>query len=332
MRTTKLTRRDWLLRSLAIAPAAGLAPIVWPGVAAAQDASAPVRLVVPFSAGTTTDNVARVVGNAMAQVLGQRVIVDNKPGAGGPIATDQVAKAAADGKTLVMGTVGTHAINPSLFRKLPYDPVKDFAPVAFAGYTPLLLLVPAASTAKTPQDLARLARRPDGCSFASAGNGTAGHLAGEMLATQGGKLVHVPYKDGAQALTDLIAGNVDFMFYHPTAVMQHIKSGKLRVLGTSSLTRSKLVPDAAPLAEQGLPGFNLVAWLMVYAPARVPPQTLAQLRAAAATALAQADTQSRLDAQGIEGKAMNDEALAQFTRQEVAKWAELVKRSGAQVD
>lgn len=328
----KLTRRDWLVRSLGAAQAAWLPPLLMPGVAAAQDAGAPVRMVVPFSAGTTTDNVARVVGTAMAQALRQPVIVENKPGAGGSIATDQVAKSAADGRTLVMGTVGTHAINTSLYSKLPYDAVQDFAPVAFVGYTPLLLLVPASSPAKSPKDIATLAKRPNGVSFASAGNGTAGHLAGEMLATEGGKLVHVPYKDGAQALTDLMAGNVDFMFYHPTAVVQHLRSGKLRALGTSSLTRSKLVPEAAPLAEQGLPGFNLVAWFMLYAPARVPPDALAKLRTAAATALAQPDTQARLDAQGVETRAMSDDALAQFTRQEAAKWEELVKRSGAQVD
>jgi tripartite-type tricarboxylate transporter receptor subunit TctC len=231
-----------------------------------------------------------------------------------------------------MGTVGTHAINPSLFRKLPYDAVTDFAPVAFVGYTPLLLLVPASSPVRTPQDLAKLARRPEGASFASAGNGTSGHLAGEMMAVDGGKLIHVPYKDGAQALTDLMAGNVDFMFYHPTAVLQHIRSGKLRVIGISSSTRSKLVPEAAPLAEQGLPGFDLVAWFMLYAPARVSPAMLEKLRAAASTALAQADTESRLDAQGVETKAMGGEALQQYTRQEIARWAELVKRSGAQVD
>lgn len=321
-----------LIRRLCGAPAAWMSLLLFSGFAGAQDTSIPMRLVVPFSAGTTTDNVARTVGAAMGRALGQPVIVDNRPGAGGSIATDQVAKSAADGRTLVMGTVGTHAINPSLFRKLPYDAVADFAPVAFVGYTPLLLLVPANSPARTPQDLAKLARRPAGASFASAGNGTAGHLAGEMMAVEGGKLIHVPYKDGAQALTDLMAGNVDFMFYHPTAVLQHIRSGKLRVLGTSSLTRSKLVPEAAPLAEQGLPGFNLVAWFMLYAPARVPPETLEKLRAAASTALAQADTQSRLEAQGIETKAMGGEALQQYTRQEIARWAELVKRSGAQVD
>ena len=328
----KLTRREWLVRGLGAAQAAWLTPLVLPGAAAAQDASAPVRMVVPFSAGTTTDNVARVVGTAMGQALRQPVIVENKPGAGGSIATDQVAKSAPDGRTLVMGTVGTHAINTSLYSKLPYDAVKDFAPVAFVGYTPLLLLVPAASPAKSPKDIATLAKRPGGVSFASAGNGTAGQLAGEMLATEGGKLVHVPYKDGAQALTDLMAGNVDFMFYHPTAVVQHLRSGKLRALGTSSLTRSKLVPEAAPLAEQGLPDFNLVAWFMLYAPARVPADALARLRTAAATALAQPDLQAKLDAQGVETRAMGDDALAQFTRQEAAKWAALVRRSGAQVD
>lgn len=299
---------------------------------AQSSSTAPLRLVVPFAAGTTTDNVARVVGNALGTRLGQVIVVDNRPGAGGSIATDQVAKAAPDGRTLVMGTVGTHAINATLFRKLPYDPVRDFEPVAFVGHTPLLLLVSAQSGLKTPQDLVRLAQRAQGVTFASAGNGTAGHLAGELLAKQGGRMIHVPYKDGAQALTDLMAGNVDFMFYHPTAVMQHLGSGKLRALGTSSTARSALVPNAAPLAEQGIAGFDLVAWLMVYAPARTPPEVLARLRESASAALNDADARQRLQAQGIEMSALQGERLRAFTGEEVGKWSALVRQSGAQVD
>lgn len=320
-------RRAWLLGAcVAAAAALPMTPVD------AQSAAAPLRLVVPFAAGTTTDNVARVVGNAIGPRLGQVVVVDNRPGAGGSIATDQVAKSLPDGRTLVMGTVGTHAINATLFRKLPYDAVRDFEPVAFVGHTPLLLLVSAHSGLKTPQDLIRLARRDQGITFASAGNGTAGHLAGELLARQGGRMIHVPYKDGAQALTDLMAGNVDFMFYHPTAAMQHLGSGKLRALGTSSSARSALVPDAAPLAEQGVAGFDLVAWLMLYAPARTPPEALARLRASATAALNEPEARQRLQAQGIETSRFEGERLRAFTAEEVGKWAALVRQSGAQVD
>ncbi|MEJ8826516.1 tripartite tricarboxylate transporter substrate binding protein [Variovorax humicola] len=310
----------------------GLLGLANAGTAAAQQPTMAVHMVVPFSAGTTTDNVARVVGTPLGKRLGQPVIIDNRPGAGGSMGTEQVARAQPDGATLVMGTVGTHAINASLYRKLPYDPQKQFAPVAFVGYTPLLLVVPADSPAKTPADLARMAQRPKGITFASAGNGTSGHLAGELLAKLGGTMIHVPYKDGAQALTDLMAGNVDFMFYHPTAVLQHIKSGKLRALGVSSAERSKAAPDVPTLAEQGLAGFDLVAWFALYAPAATPAPALERLRAVANDTLMDPDTQSRLAVQGVEVRPMRGDELARFTGTEVTKWAELVKRSGAQVD
>ena len=310
----------------------GLAAASLVGAAAAQETSGTVRMVVPFAAGTTTDNVGRVLANALGKPLAQTVIVDNRPGAGGSMATDQVARAQPDGKTLVLGTVGTHAINATLFRKLPYDPVRQFAPVAFVGYTPLLLVVPASSSAKVPKDLATLAQRPEGITFASAGNGTSGHLAGELMGKLGGKMIHVPYKDGAQALTDLMAGNVDFMFYHPTAVLQHLKSGKLRALGVSSAMRSKSAPEIPTLAEQGLHGFDLVAWFALYAPAATPGPVLERLRGASQAALSDADLQSRLAAQGVEVQTLQGDALSRFTGAEIAKWAELVKRSGAQVD
>lgn len=302
------------------------------GLARAQDPAGAVRLVVPFAAGTTTDTVGRALAEALSKALSQPVIVDNRPGAGGSIGTDQVAKAAPDGRTLVLGTVGTHAINAALFRKLPYDPQKSFAPVAFVGYTPLLLAVPPGSAARSPQELVALAQRPQGISFASAGNGTSGHLAGEMLARRGGRMVHVPYKDGAQALTDLMAGNVDFMFYHPTAVAPHLRAGKLRALGVSSSARSPLAPQVPTLSEQGWGDFDLVAWFMLYAPAGTPAPVLEQLRQAASTALAANDTQARLTAQGVELRPMRADALAAFNSSEIARWTDLVKRSGAQVD
>lgn len=322
-----MDRRVLLCRALAAAAlcAAGLR-------AMAQEAGTPVKLVVPFAAGTTTDTVARVIGQALAGPLRQQVIVENRPGAGGTTATEQVARAQPDGSTLVLGTVGTHAINATLFRNLRYDPRQQFVPVAFAGYTPLMLVVPANSPAKVPRDLATLSRRAEGATFASAGNGTSGHLAGELMNELGGRMIHVPYKDGSQALTDLMAGNVDFMFYHPTAVMQHIRSGKLRVLGISSAVRSAQAPEVPTLAEQGLPGVDLVAWFMLYAPAGLPPATLERLRSAADAALAQPEVRGKLAAQGVELKAMQGEALARFTGGEITKWAELVKRSGAQVD
>lgn len=293
----------------------------------------PVRMVVPFAAGTTTDIVARAVAEGMARQLGQSVVVENRAGAGGGIGSDLVAKSPADGYTILMGTVGTHAINATLFKKLAYDPQRDFAPVAFAGYTPTLLVVSGASPVKSLKDLADLARRPDGrVSFASAGNGTSGHLAGELLkARLGGEMTHVPYKDGALALSDVMGGQVQFMFYHPAAALPHIKSGKLRALGVSSAKRSPAAPEVPAIAEAGL-DFDLVAWFMVYAPAATPAPVLARLRDAAAQTLAKADIAGRLKAQGLELNAMRAEEMTAFGRSELAKWAELVRRSGAQVD
>src|SRR5690606_21745971 len=181
--------------------------------------------------------------------------------------SDQVAKSAADGYTILMGTVGTHAINPGLYAKMPYDALKDFVPIGFAGYTPTLLVVAGNSPFNSLKDLQAQAARPGGVSFASAGNGTSGHLAGELLkARLGGEIVHVPYKQGGLAMSDVMSGQAHFMFYHPAAVMPHVKAGKLRALGVSSEKRSSAAPDVAPIAEQGYPGFDLVAWFMLYAP------------------------------------------------------------------
>ena len=326
------------LRHIAIASAtstlavAALLSVGLPGSARAQEGGV-IKVIVPFGPGTTTDTVGRVVADGLAKVTRQSVIVDNRAGAGGSTGTDQGAKAPADGRTLVMGTVGTHAINAGLFRKLPYDPMRDFAPVAFVGYTPTLLVVAADSPAKSLKDLTALAARPEGITFASAGNGTSGHLAGEMLAQRlGGKMIHVPYKEGAVALTSLMSRQVDFMFYHPAATMPQIKAGELRALGASGGVRSAAAPDVPTLMEQGVKDFDLVAWFMLYAPAATPPATLAQLRDASATALAQPETMARLKEQGIEQRPMRAAEMAPFNQAEIGKWAELVRRSGAQVD
>jgi tripartite-type tricarboxylate transporter receptor subunit TctC len=302
--------------------------------AAAQDfPNRPVRMVVPFGPGTTTDIIARVFAEAMAKPLGQTVVVENKAGAGGNIGSDFVAKAPADGYTIVMGTVGTHAINPGLYRKMPYDAQKDFAPIGFAGYTPTLLVVAANSPLKTLKDLQAAAAKSGGVSFASAGNGTSGHLAGELLkARLGGEMVHVPYKEGGLAMSDVMAGQVQFMFYHPAAVMPHVKGGKLRALGVSSAKRTAAAPDVPTITEQGAGEFDLVAWFMLYAPAATPATVLAKLRDAVAQAVANPEVKAKLAAQGLEVPQLRADELASFNRTEIAKWSELVKRSGAQVD
>ncbi len=320
-------RRTVLATLAALALAAPLA-------AGAQDyPNKPIRLVVPFGPGTTTDIVARVYAEALARPLGQAIVVENKSGAGGNIGSDQVAKAAPDGYTIVMGTVGTHAINPGLYRKMPYDAQKDFAPIGFAGYTPTLLVVAANSPLRTLKDLQVAAAKPPGVSFASAGNGTSGHLAGELLkARLGGEMVHVPYKEGGLAMSDVMSGQVHFMFYHPAAVMPHIRGGKLRALGVSSAKRTAAAPDVPTITEQGFGEFDLVAWFMLYAPAATPAPVLARLRDAVAQAVGNPEVKAKLAAQGLEVPVLSASELAAFGRTEIAKWSELVKRSGAQVD
>jgi tripartite-type tricarboxylate transporter receptor subunit TctC len=336
---TRSARASRLTRRAALAAAAAVAALAFAGLlpapAAAQDAPA-IRLVVPFGPGTTTDIVGRLVGDAMGRTLKQTVVVDNRAGAGGSTGTDAVAKAPADGRTLVMGTVGTHGINASLFAKLPYDPMRDFAPIGFVGQTPTLLVVGTQGKVATLQDLKALAARPEGATFASAGNGTSGHLAGELLAQRlGGKMIHVPFKEGAAAVTAVIAGQVDFMFYHPAGVLPNLRAGKLRALGASSAARSIAAPDVPSLQEQGVADFDLVPWFLLYAPAATPPAQLETLRAAFAATIAQPELQAKLKEQGIEPRTppiVRADALAGFNRAEIAKWAELVKRSGARVD
>ncbi|QCS65928.1 tripartite tricarboxylate transporter substrate binding protein [Achromobacter denitrificans] len=293
----------------------------------------PIKMIVPFGPGTTTDTVSRMMADAMSKSLGQPVIIENRAGAGGSIGTELVARAPADGYTLVMGTVGTHAINKALYPKLGYDPLVDFKPVALVGYTPTLLVVGAGSPIRTLQDLQAAAAKPSGISFASAGTGTSGHLAGELLKSRlGGTMVHIPYKEGSQALTDVMSGQTQFMFYHPLAVLPHIKSGKLRALGTSVMRRSASAPDVPTIAEQLGGDFDLQAWFMLYAPTATPAPVLQALRDAAAAALSNPDIVAKLEAQGLEKSDVPMAGIDKFGQEELAKWSELIRQSGAQAN
>ena len=302
--------------------------------AVAQDyPTRPIKLVVPFGAGTTADIVARVFGEGIARRMGQPVVVENKAGAGGNIGVDMVARDSADGYTILLGTVGTHAINPTLYRKPTTNALKDFAPIGFAGSTPTLLIVSSNSPYKTLKDLRNAASGGKSLSFASAGNGTSGHLAGELLKTRlGGDMVHVPYKEGATALNDVIAGQVDFMFYHPVAALPHIRANKLRALGASTAQRTSIAPDVPTIQEQGVENFDLMAWMMLYAPAKTPPAVLAKLRDAVSKAAMAEGTRAKLVALGLEVPLMDERQLAQFSKAEIEKWSEIVRLSGAHID
>jgi len=310
----------------------GLALVSTPALATYPDK--PIRMVVPFAAGTTTDTVARAIGESLSKELGQPIIIENKAGAGGAIGTDYVAKSKPDGYTLEFGTVGTFAINKGLFAKLPYDPSKDFTYLLMPGYTPTLLVVGRQAPYNTLADLINDARkRPGAVSFASAGNGTSGHLAGELLKNVASvDMIHVPYKSGAQALTDTIGGQVGFLFYHPVAVVPHLKEGNLKALGASSKARASLAPNIPSIAESGYQGFDLTAWFMLAAPAGLPKDVENRLRTAAAKIINEPSVKDILTKQGIEGTPITGAALNTFVESEITKWADIIVKAKARID
>src|SRR5690606_33721235 len=274
-----------------------------------------------------------IFSERMSQELGQSIIIDNKAGAGGTIGTAQVARSAPDGYTIVMGTVGTHAINKELYSKRGYDPEADFEPIAFVGQTPTILVVGGNSPFHSVKDLGAAAAKPPGITFSSAGSGTSGHLAGELLKDRlGGELVHVPYKEGSMALQDVMSGEVQFMFYHPAAVLPHVKAGKLRAIGVSSNRRSIAAPDVPSIADETKSDFDLVAWFMLYAPAATPDPVMAKLKAAAETTLSDPTVMEQLKRQGVEPGGESTKDVANFAKVEIEKWADLVRKSGAKVN
>ncbi len=302
----------------------------------ADDANYPskaVRMVVPFGPGTTTDTISRLVAEKMSQELGESIVIDNRAGAGGTIGTAQVGRSQADGYTIIMGTVGTHAINKELYSSRGYDPEEDFEPVAFVGQTPTFLVVSSASPYQSVKDLGAAAAKSPGITFSSAGSGTSGHLAGELLKDRlGGDMIHVPYKEGSMALQDVMSGEVQFMFYHPAAVLPHVKGGKLRAIGVSSNRGSIAAPDVPSIASETNSDFDLVAWFMLYAPAATPEPIMAKLKKAANAALADPELAAKLKAQGVEPGGESTQDIAKFAKAEIEKWADLVRKSGAKVN
>jgi tripartite-type tricarboxylate transporter receptor subunit TctC len=300
----------------------------------AQYPSKPIRLVVPFPAGGTTDILARAVAQKLSEAWGQQVIVDNRPGAGGNIGSDIVAKAAPDGYTLVMGTVGTHAINPSLYRKMPYDHVKDFAPVILVAGVPNVLVVNPSLPVHTVRELVDYAKaNPGKLNFASSGNGTSIHLSGELFKTMAGvQMTHVPYKGSAPALTDLMGGQVQLMFDNLPSSLQLIQAGKLRAIAVTSTARAAALPDVPTIAESGLPGFEASSWFGVLAPAGTPREIVTKLNATIGAWLATPDAKDKLLSQGAIAAGGTPEAFARHIDAETAKWAKVVKMSGAHID
>jgi tripartite-type tricarboxylate transporter receptor subunit TctC len=294
----------------------------------------PIRLVVPFPAGGTTDIVARDVAVQLSKALGQTVLVDNRPGAGGNIGADAVAKAPPDGYTLLMGTVGTHAINVSLYAKMPYDAIKDFAPVSLCAAVPNVMVVYPGLAVKTVDEFIALAKKEGSAlAMASSGNGTSIHLSGELFkAMTGTALTHVPYKGSAPAITDLLGGQVHVMFDNLPSSIASIRAGKLRALAVTSGKRSAALPDVPTLDEAGLKGFEASSWFGVFAPAGTPKDIVNRLSEEIQKATAAAELQERFKAQGATPIGSTPEAFATHVSAEIAKWATVVKASGAKVD
>jgi tripartite-type tricarboxylate transporter receptor subunit TctC len=301
----------------------------------------PVRIVVPFPPGGTTDILARALAPELQRAFGQTFVIDNKAGAGGNTGAAEVAKAAPDGYTLLMGTVGTHAINPSLYPRMPYDHVKDFVPVTLVAGVPNVLVVNPAMAQKygiaTVEDLARAARaNPGKFNFASSGNGTSIHLSGELFkAMTGTYMVHLPYRGSGPALIDLMAGSVDLMFDNLPSALPHIKAGKLRALAVTSATRSGALPDVPTVEEAGgsaLKGYEASSWFGLLAPAGTPAEIVNRLQVECAKALATPSMKERLLSQGALPSGITSAEFARLIAEETTKWARVVKASGAKVD
>ncbi|MFL4975041.1 MAG: Bug family tripartite tricarboxylate transporter substrate binding protein [Microvirga sp.] len=318
--------------SLALALTATAAPAASP---ADTYPSRIVKMIVPFPAGGTTDIFARHIGDRLAKAFGHNFVIDNRGGAGGNIGSDAVAKADPDGYTLLVGTVGTHAINTSLYTRMPYDPVRDFAPVAYLAGVPNIMEVnPKNVKATTVKEfIAEAKAAPKKLSFASSGNGTSIHLSGEMFKQMTGvELVHVPYRGSAPAVNDLIAGQVDVMFDNLPSSIEQVRGGNLRAIAVTSLKRSVALPDVPTIDESGLQGFDASSWFAIFAPAKTPPEIVQKLNAEVLKALADPELQKRFADIGGEIRPYKPDELAAFVKAEIEKWAKVVKTSGAKIE
>ncbi|MFI4930208.1 MAG: Bug family tripartite tricarboxylate transporter substrate binding protein [Burkholderiales bacterium] len=328
-----VSRRHVVSSLAAIAVAPWARAQAWPGK--------PVRIVVPFAAAGTTDIIARALAPELQRAFGQPFVVDNKPGAGGNSGAAEVAKSAPDGYTLLMGTVGTHAINPALYPKMPYDHVKDFAPITLCAGVPNVLVVNPAFAEKlhiaSVSDLIRAAKaNPGKLNFASSGNGTSIHLSAELFKSMTGTfMVHLPYRGSGPALIDLLGGSADLMFDNLPSSLPHIKAGKLKALAVTSAVRSAVLPDVPTIAEAGGPalkGFEASSWFGLLAPAGTPVVVINRVQQEVAKSLASPTVKERLVSQGAIPSGNTPAEFARFIDAETKKWAQVVKVSGAKVD
>lgn len=293
----------------------------------------PIRIVVPFAAGGAVDAIARVIGQQISLQTGHPVIVENKPGASANLGADYVAKATPDGYTILLSANGL-ATNVTLFPQAPVNTLRDFAPVAQVGYAPLVLVVPKDSPAKSLKELIAMAKQQPGkLSYASAGNGSSNHLAGEMLKISAAiDVLHVPYKGGAPALTDLLGGRISYMLLNPLEVLPHVKAQQLRALAVSGSKRLALLPDVPTASEAGLPGFEASVWWGIVAPVKTPKEIVAKLNAEVVKALGTPKVKDKLNEMGVVINPSTPEQFGGFLRLEIDKWARVIKTSGIQAD
>jgi tripartite-type tricarboxylate transporter receptor subunit TctC len=290
----------------------------------------PLRIVVPFPPGGGTDIGTRIVAQKLQEAWGQAVIVENKPGAAGIVGTELTAKSAPDGYTFMMGNIGTHAINVSLYKKLAYDPVRDFAPVSMVADLPLLLLVHPSVPANSVKELIALAKsQPGKLNFSSSGAGGSMHVAAELFKSMTGvDMVHIPYKGGAPAVADLLSGQVALSFSTVLETIQHVKAGKVRALAVTNDHRSIALPDLPTIAEAGLPGYQSISWLALFAPAGTPKDIVNKVSAESVRILKLPDVKERLLAQGAEPIGSTPEQLATILSADIAKYAKVIRESG----
>ena len=298
--------------------------------------SKPIRMIVPFAAGGPTDIVARVVSAKMAEQFGQPIVVENRTGAGGNIGAEVVAKAPADGYTLLMATVSTHAINPGLYRTMPYDPIRDFAPIGQVGVTPIVLAVHRTIPVQDAKGLVTLLRaNPGKYSYGSSGLGSILHLCGEAFksAVGGLDIVHVPYRGSAPMMADLVGGQIAVAFDALPTVLPQLQAGAIRAIGAGMANRTRMLPELPTLQEQGIAGFECYTWNAILAPARTPEKIVTQLAEAMAKVMADPAVIKRLQDAGVDPTpGQTPEKTAEFIKAELAKWAPIIRASGAHVD
>ncbi|WP_194722043.1 Bug family tripartite tricarboxylate transporter substrate binding protein [Noviherbaspirillum malthae] len=317
-----------------IASAAIAVAMTQPAMAEPGYPSKPIRMIVPFAPGGSTDVVARILGAELKNELGQTVIIENKPGAGGNIGGDLAAKSAPDGYTILMAAAGPTVINPSLYSKMPYDPIKDLAPVTMLVREHNLMAINPSIPAKTLQEFIAYAKsRPNEVNFGSPGNGSPAQLAGQLMnQTAGLKMVHVAYKGSGPAVVDLVAGHISMMIDNMPALLPHVQSGKLRAIAVPSESRASAMPDVPTFAEAGMKDFVITAWKGVMVPAGTPPAIVNKLQASMAKIMAKPDIRKRMIEMGAEPVANTPEQFGAVIKKETAWWGALVKSTGTKLD